>query len=113
MARARGDHRVHRRFRAGLAHGAANRPVILLIVLQLVLTPIFAAESSRTCSISSVPSSAWPWHILSRVGLPMPSAAADRRRGRFNPVVPEIDLGVASGDRGLAGRLDHPRSVAK
>ena len=40
--RARGDHRVHRRPRARLTMGQRTVPVILLIVLELILTPLFS-----------------------------------------------------------------------
>ena len=48
--------------------GQRTVAVILLIVLELILTPIFSRHVITHLSTSSGGSSGWPWPILSRVG---------------------------------------------
>ncbi len=59
--------------------GQRTVPVILLIVLELILTPLFSRHVIiATCSTSSGASWAWRWPTSSRAGCRRRSAVVDR-----------------------------------
>ena len=93
--------------------GQRTVAVILLIVLELILTPdLQPPHHYAPAQRRSGASSAWPWPISNRAGCRRPSAGA----GAEAVVVTRSDTRVhpdgVVGDRGLARVLDRHRGVA-
>ena len=81
--------------------GQRTVAVILLIVLELILTPIFSRHVISHLLNVQRRSSASPWPTLSRGS---PDALQRRwwgRRCRRQPADPRVHPGVVAGDRGL------------
>ena len=93
--------------------GQRTVPVILLVILELILTPLFSRHViSHLVNVERGIVGVAMAHIEPG-GLPSPfgGGGGGRRRsgGPFDMLIPESTLAASSGDRGLARVLDRHR----